>query len=200
MSNMSWLKTKNSKWLHLHWSSPNLKNIKLSNINNPTMKYIETFQIVETEAYPAGCPRVPKASHGPGSTFIYSIYGVSIDMKISLSFPFLLSKLPLPHNPFRQGKQVFEHHKWRNWSLCSVKSCNASGRGWGDCQSSSSSSSSSSLSTSLNQSFQRQCVSFEGDHGWKNGSFVKGLATFAGYNSWILHRWYWGQKWLQMTL
>ena len=138
MSNMSWLKTKNSKWLHLHWSSPNLKNIKLSNINNPTMKYIETFQIVETEAYPAGCPRVPKASHGPGSTFIYSIYGVSIDMKISLSFPFLLSKLPLPHNPFRQGKQVFEHHKWRNWSLCSVKSCNASGRGWGDCQSSSS--------------------------------------------------------------
>ena len=33
-------------------------------------------QIVETEAYPAGCPRVPKATHGPGSTFIYSIYGV----------------------------------------------------------------------------------------------------------------------------
>jgi len=33
-------------------------------------------EIVETEAYPAGCPRVPKATHGPGSTFIYSIYGV----------------------------------------------------------------------------------------------------------------------------
>ena len=38
---------------------------------------ISIVKIVETEAYPAGCPRVPKASHGPGSTFIYSIYGVS---------------------------------------------------------------------------------------------------------------------------
>ena len=32
---------------------------------------------METEAYPAGCPRVPRASHGPGSTFVYSIYGVT---------------------------------------------------------------------------------------------------------------------------
>ena len=42
-------------------------------------KWIVKFpQIVETEAYPAGCPRVPKATHGPGSTFIYSIYGVIV--------------------------------------------------------------------------------------------------------------------------
>jgi len=40
-------------------------------------------EIVETEAYPAGCPRVPKASHGPGSTFIYSIYGVNKCLNIT---------------------------------------------------------------------------------------------------------------------
>ena len=64
----------------LQWKLPRLlmrqKNTLTNNWFNQAKLILKFPQIVETEAYPAGCPRVPKATHGPGSTFIYSIYGV----------------------------------------------------------------------------------------------------------------------------
>ena len=63
----------------LQWKFPRLLRQKYTLTNywfNQGKLILKFPQIVETEAYPAGCPRVPKATHGPGSTFIYSIYGV----------------------------------------------------------------------------------------------------------------------------
>ena len=67
---------------------------------------LTSVQIVETEAYPAGCPRVPKASHGPGTTFVYSIYGVSIDGQYIQGFFSLVPPKKLKYGKPRLGEST----------------------------------------------------------------------------------------------
>jgi len=93
-------------------------------------------EIVETEAYPAGCPRVPKASHGPGSTFIYSIYGVNKCLNITSeeTGACVLLRAAMPLEGVEAMCELRGRPRLKEWELCKGPGnlCRAMGIGKGE--------------------------------------------------------------------